>query len=322
MIRSLFVSFALAAAATAQAASFTLFGEGCNGAAVTSPLTLNDNPPALQLASLPNEYAYPVINTTGLPIQVVGYEIFTTTNTGLTETVKTGLLYDNAGPAATVHSTPSSTNAANGTITVGNTQAWYSTSVYPPITIQPGVAFWFHCDAYSKVAPPQHTTAGGVAGPVSNYYRRPSNNMVWTVSVSVARQMFRIHCLPVTPTVPVLMATTLPQFGANFTLQLTAGQPFVPAFLVYGMNRTSWLSLPLPLDLGMFGAAGCVNQTSADVVSLLLLDGSGAATSSMAIPTDTSFAGFTWHNQAALVTPGANALDMTVTNAGTAVVGN
>lgn len=312
----------LLASATAQTASYTLFAEGCNGAAATNCLSLNDVNPVMTVASLPNEYAYPVVNTTGLPIQITGFEIFTTTNTGLTETGKTGLIFDLSGPTATVHTRPDPTNAANGTITVSPVQGWYSTSVYPPITIQPGVAFWFHVDAYSKIAPPQHAVTGGVAGPVANWYRRPSNNMTWTSSVSVARQIFRIHCLPATPVVPALTATGLPQFGQNFTLQLSGGQPWLPGFLVHAFDRTQWLSMPTPVDLSLFGAPTCFAQTSADVASLILLDANGLGTSSMTVPTDPSFGGFTWHNQGAVLVPGANALDMLMTNAGTAVIGN
>lgn len=318
----LLATLTLATAAVAQNASYTLFAEGCNGTAASNCLSLNDTNPTMLVASLPNEYAYPVVNTTGLAIQITGFEIFTTTNTVNTETGKTGLIYDLSGPAATVHTRPDPTNIANGTITVSPTQGWYSTSIYPPVTIQPGVAFWFHVDAYSKIAPPQHAVAGGVAGPVNNWYRRPSNNLVWTSSVSVSRQIFRIHCLPATPTVPSLAATALPQFGANFGLQVSGGQAFLPAFLIYAFDRTQWNSLPTPVDLSLFGAPNCFNQTSTDVVSLLLLDGSGQGSSSFLVPTDPSFGGFTWHNQAAVAAPGVNSIDMLVSNAGTAVVGN
>lgn len=315
---------AFSAGVAAQTASYTLFGEGCNGAAVTTPLSLNDNNPTLQVASLPNEYAYPVINTTGVALTIVGFEIFTTTNTANVETGNTGLIYDLSGPNATVHTRPDPVNCANGTITVAPVAggAWWSTSVYPPITIQPGVAFWFHVDAYSRIAPPQHTTTGGVPGPVANWYRRPSNNMVWTSSVSVARQIFRLHCLPALPKVPALMNTGLPQFGQTLTLDLSGGQPFLPGFMITAFDRTQWLSFPTPVHLAMFGAPNCYNQTSSDIVSLVLLDGTGAGSSAFTIPNNPGLGGFTWHNQGAVLAPGVNSIDMLVTNAGTAVVGN
>ncbi|MGE0142226.1 MAG: hypothetical protein AB7I19_10235 [Planctomycetota bacterium] len=89
----------LASPAFAQTtATFELFGEGCNGATLSNCLTLNDQNPTLQVSSLPSEYAYPVVNTTGGDIQIVGFEIFTVTNTGNVETVNTGLLWDASGP--------------------------------------------------------------------------------------------------------------------------------------------------------------------------------------------------------------------------------
>ncbi len=305
-------------------ASFTLFGEGCNGAVTTNCLSLNDVNPVMTVASLPNEYAYPVLNTTGIPIQVVGFEIFTQTNGAVTQTVNTGVLFDASGATATVHTAPAFTNAANGKITVDATQGWYSTSVYPPVTIPAGGAFWFHVDAYSLVAPPQHATAGGMTGPTSNYWRRPNYaSYAWTVSGSVARQIFRIHCKPATPTVPALLANSLPQLGTNFSLQVSGGTPNLPAFVIWAFDNTQWLTLPTPVDLALFGAPNCFNQTSSDFVTLVLLDPLGQGnTSALAVPNDPNFNGLTWYNQAAALTPGVNAIDMLVTNAGTAVVGN
>src|SRR5688572_5785914 len=197
---SLFAVAAVAGGLTAQGATYRSFAEGCNGSPMSNCVTQNDAAPVMTVSSLPNEYAYPVINTTGVPIQVVGFETFTVTNNTTTNPIpvatgETGILFDLSGPAATVHTRPDPTNVANGTITVTSTQGWYSTAVYPPVTIGPGVAFWIHQDAYSRIAPPQHVAAGGVAGPTSSWYRRPSNNNVWTVSVSVVRPIFRIHCV-------------------------------------------------------------------------------------------------------------------------------
>jgi hypothetical protein len=323
LLRSALILAACTAAATAQTASYTLFGEGCNGAAVTTPLSLNDVNPTLQVASLPNEYAYPVVNTTGTALTIVGFEIFTTTNTTIVETGNTGVIYDLSGPSATAHTRPDPVNCANGKITVAPVAggAWWSTSVYPPVTIQPGVAFWFHVDAYGRIAPPQHVT-GGAAGPVNNWYRRPSNNMVWTSSVSVARQIFRLHCLPGTPSVPALLNSGLPQFGQTLTLNLSGGQPFLAGFLISAFDRTQWLSFPTPVHLAMFGAPNCYNQTSSDIVSLVLLDGTGSGSSPFTIPNNPGLGGFSWHNQATMIVPGVNSIDMLVSNAGTAVVGN
>lgn len=312
----------LASPAFAQTtATFELFGEGCNGATLSNCLTLNDQNPTLQVSSLPNEYAYPVVNTTGGDIQIVGFEIFTVTNTGNVETVNTGLLWDASGPAATVHTQPDPTNAANGKITVTGTQGWYSTSIYPPIVVPAGVAFWFHVDAYALVAPPQHTTTGGVGGPVANWYRRPSNGMVWTRSVSVARQIFRIHCLPASPQVPTIDADQPPRLGQNINFAIGSGQSVFPGLFIVGLDGTQWAGFPTPVDLGLLGAPGCRFYSSSDVISQVTFNASGVATVGLSVPNLPTLSGVELFVQGGALSPGANALSVIFSGAGKGVIG-
>ena len=314
--------FALGGLLSAQApASYTLYGEGCNGAPLSHCLTLNDQNPVMTVASLPNEYAYPVVNTTGAAIQIVGFEIYTVSNTGINETGNTSILWDVSGAGATVHTSPSATAISTGTITVGGTQGWYSTAVNPPVVVPAGVAFWFHVDAYSRIAPPQHSTTGGVAGPVSNWYRRPSNNMVWTRSVSVARQIFRLHCLPETPSVPTLNVDVPPRLGQLSTFAVSGGQPFSLGFFFFGFDGAQWGGLPTPVDLGFLGAPGCGMRTSSDVIMALSLDQTGVGYLALVVPPAPSFAGVTFYNQGSVVVPAANALSMIFSNAGVGTIG-
>lgn len=171
LLASLFLGVCGADASAQVVASYTLGASGCNGSAQSSCLTLNDLNPVLQVASLPNEYAYPVINTSAVAIQVVGFEIYTQSNTGNLERGITRLCLDNSGPNATVLTQPAAALYAQGTIEVGGTAGWYATTVVPPLVVLPGEVFWFTCEAFARIAPPQHVTTGGVAGPVNNYYR-------------------------------------------------------------------------------------------------------------------------------------------------------
>jgi hypothetical protein len=313
---------AIAAVATAQTtASYELYGTGCNGAVVSSCLSLNDVNPVLQVASLPNEYAYPVVNTTGAPIQIIGFEVFTQSNTGNVETGNTGILFDLAGPGATTHTQPAPTNSANGTITVGGTAGWYATTVYPPITIGAGVAFWFHVDAYSRIAPPQHSTTGGVAGPTRNWYRRPSNSMVWTSSVSVARQIFRIHCLPASPTVPSLLVDRAPVLGQQITFRIGGGMPNTAGFFMFGFDGSQWGGMPTPVDLQIIGAPNCLMWTSTDLSTTLPLDGSGTASFTLGVPSTPALSGARFYNQGAMIAPGTGSLGIVFSNAGRGVIG-
>lgn len=315
--------FLLAPVALTQTqASFTPYGTACNGMPSSRCLAQNDGGPNLTVASLPNEYGYPVINTTSSAIQVIGFDIYTVTNTAATETVNTAVLRDDAGAGSLTHTLPAFTAEALGTITVDAVQGWYSTTTYPPMTIQPGEAFWIAHDCFSRVAPAENN--GGVPGPAAPHWRRPTyNGNNWQASSSVTNPIFRIQCLTGSPTAPALLATSLPQLGGSFTMQVSGGTPNLPAFLIFSLDNTQWLAMPTPVDLVLFGAPDCFAYTANEIVSLVLLDAAGqGASAPLAIPNDPSLDGVTWWNQAATISPGANALDLLVTNAGTAVVGN
>ncbi len=314
------VPFLLSAALAAQAASYATFGDGCNGTPPSTCLAINDQNPTHQLTSLPNEYAYPFVNTTGSAMQILGFEIYTTTNTGLVETGRTGFLRDNSGAGATVHTLPAPTNSANGTITVQPQLGWYSTSIHPPMIVQPGEAFWLHCDAYSRIAPPMHTT-GGVNGPAANYWRRPPAVPNWAATGSVFRQIIRVRCVAAAPPVPTVTALTPPALGTTHDLAIAGGPPSQLAILVHAFSRTQGLGLPTPVAVSAAGAPGCYVHTSTDLTSLVVLDPNGAATFPFAIPNNPALTGFTWHNQVAALAPGANPLGILLSNGGTAIVG-
>lgn len=192
----------------------------------------------------------------------------------------------------------------------------------PPVTVPAGVAFWFHVDAYARVAPPQHTTTGGVNGPTTNWYRRPSNGMVWTNSVSVARQMFRIHCLPATPTVPVLSVDQPPVQGQSITFTVSGGLPTTVGIFMFGLDGTLWAGLPTPVDLGFIGASGCSMWTSAELILSLALDAAGTGATTFAVPSSPSLTGAAIFNQGGVLAPGTNALGLIFSNAGTGIIGS
>lgn len=313
----------LTTAASAQIATYAEFGYGCNGDPIVTPFALNDAAPALQVASLPNEYAYPVFNSAATPVQVLGFDVYTRTNVvPATEVGNAGIFLDNSGPAAVVHTSPANTAAATGTIEVTSTVGWYSVAISPPVVVQPGQAFWVQLDAYGKISPPQHTTAGGVAAPAAIFYRRPSNGMVWTSSVSVARPMLRLHAATTTTGIATLMHATTPVQGQTLTLTIANGPANFPAVMVLGFSDTLWLggAITLPVDLGFVGAPNCTNFTSADEISLVILDGVGVGTWSVTVPTDIAFLGLHFFNQGGIL--GApNGLGVYLTNAGRGTVG-
>ncbi|MGE3172203.1 MAG: hypothetical protein AB7O97_06205 [Planctomycetota bacterium] len=314
---------ASAAALCAQApATYSEFGFGCNGAPVVTAFALNDAAPALTVSSLPNEYAYPVFNNAGVAVQVLGFEVYTRTNTLNVEVGNAGIFRDLSGAGALAHTQPDVAGAGVGTIQVTGTEGWCSVAVSPPVLVQPGEAFYVQLDAYNLIAPPQHTTTGGVNAPAQVYYRRPNlSSYAWTPSVSVNRPMVRVTAVPATPGAASLIHSTLPVSGQTLTVDIENGPAFFPALGILGFSDTVWLGLPLPIDLGIVGAPNCTNFTSADQFFFLALDGSGSGSWSLSIPADPFFLGVTFFQQGAIL--GAlNPLGAYVTNAGRATIGS
>jgi hypothetical protein len=120
--------------------------------------------------------------------------------------------------------------------------------------------------------------------------------------------------------VPTLAAAagSRPMLGSSFLLEL-GNLPAGVAFVVMGFSDTSHSPFTLPLDLGQFGMPGC--SMSAEALATQLVIGSGTTANwSLAIPSSNSYIGVLFYNQAFVVDPPANALGLTVSNAGKAHV--
>lgn len=307
----------LSSFAAAQSASYTLYGYGCNGAGVNWCISQNAQNPSLFLASLPNEYAYAVTNTSGVPMQIVGFDAFTVTNTGAVQTVNSALYHDNSGPGALSHTVPSATAIATGRMTVTNVTGWFTTIVSPPLVVAPGECFWIGLDAYSFIAPPQH--ANRTPGPIPAQWRRPG--LAWAATGLVYDPILRVHCAGGQVPVATLTNTGNPLLGTSMQIDLSGGQPFLPAFFFWGFTDTNWVGLPIPVDLAIFGAPGCNVWTSSETPNFLLLDPNGRATQTIAVPATATLSGFTFFNQVAMTEPAANPMGLKVSNAGRGVLG-
>ena len=88
-------------------------------------------------------------------------------------------------------------------------------------------------------------------------------------------------------------------------------------FLLFGLSDSSWNGVGLPMDLGVFGLAGCELRTSPDYV-FALANRDGTAEWSLPLPPDDSLYGFTFFNQA--VVADATGL-LAVTNVARGTVG-
>jgi hypothetical protein len=111
--------------------------------------------------------------------------------------------------------------------------------------------------------------------------------------------------------VPLLGAAagSLPWAERSFTVRLAPIVPGQPAVLFFGVSRTSWSGVPLPLQLGVLGRADCNVLVSLDLAIPLVPAGAAATLTIPALAP--ALVGGVFYNQGA-------SLDLTAGTAGLA----
>lgn len=307
--------------ASAQTASYTLSRDACNGDPVTRCLAQNDTPPlSLYATSLPADYAFALVNTQPVAIQVLGFEIWTSSISGVPETAPTRFYRDASGAGATVGTVPAATPVATGTITVGGYNTWWSTSVYPAPIVQPGEVFWVGFFPGSRIAPPMNANAS-TSPPAPSVQRQSNiNNNAWLPLVAPGYPALRVRCTSDTVAVPQLTNLDLPRLGLPFRLQVGTGSPQTPAIVMWSLSASYWSGLPLPFNLSGMGAPDCFVHQGNEYANFLVTDAAGVAVQTVTMPSAAGLAGVTFYHQAALWSS-ANALNLVTTNLGKAVLG-
>lgn len=119
--------------------------------------------------------------------------------------------------------------------------------------------------------------------------------------------------------VPQLAALggSLPRVGQTFTTRTTNLPLGGPVFQLLGVSDVDYGGTPLPLDLTLLGAPGCLLRTSIEAVQTVQ-NVFGNATWSIAIP---PVLGATFYVQTLPFDPAANASGLTFSNGARAVVG-
>jgi len=312
---------ALASAQT-TVATYSQYGQGCNGGRESVCIAQNDQNPSLVGTSLPNEYCHAVVNNTGQTMTVLGFSMYTATvagTPGVIETVQTGVYRDASGAGATTHTTPDLLAEGLGTIDVDGAAAWYRTTVYPAVIVAPGETFWVGADT-NAVLPPDNST--GAPGPAPSYWRRPPfGGTAWAVTGIVNNPAIRVHCMGSTD-IPLLTATGTPQLGTTFNIDLSNVPASTPgAFFILAFDDTQWLGMPTPVNLAIVGMPQCYAYTSNDDATFTQAAG-GMATFALAIPNSVALDGLQFYNQWAVVDPSVGNLQgLSVSNAGAGVLG-
>jgi hypothetical protein len=122
--------------------------------------------------------------------------------------------------------------------------------------------------------------------------------------------------------VPRLYTNSTPQIGDTFRVQLNQARPATLALLALGFSKTSWLGIPLPLELTGFGAPGCRLLAAIDDTQRATTNATGYGSFQYSIPNDIYLLNIRFYNQWIVVDPGANAFQHAFTNGGEGLIGN
>ncbi|MBL8897586.1 MAG: hypothetical protein JNM84_08160 [Planctomycetes bacterium] len=112
-----------------------------------------------------------------------------------------------------------------------------------------------------------------------------------------------------------------PWIGESFSLEVAPlPSNTLAALMLFGTSNTQWSAIPLPLDFGPLGAAGCLLHVSIEAQAPLQLVGARALQSTN-IPVAPELLGRTLYQQALLLAPGSNPLGIVLSSARAATIG-
>ncbi|MCA8958725.1 MAG: hypothetical protein KDC87_21795 [Planctomycetes bacterium] len=309
-----------AAVSAQQPATYEIYGHGCAGTGVDPVVcgSLNDKTstftPIGNNTALPNEYCYH--HKAASAITVVGIRLWSRTlSTNPSELIGIGFY-------RAVSGAPSTTPEVIGTMLVTNTDDFHTGYFSTPVTVAANEEFWV--SQFDSNVVRAAGTSNGVVATGTTYWRRPANSTsAWSATGIVSNPSYHILCMGSGTSgtgIPNLMHTGLPKLGATFSVDIHHAPMSVATLLLGVSDTTSW-GVPLPLDLGLFGAPGCKVFASAEFMVPAGVPINGSASVKLTVPNSPTLSGFKFYNQFWIVEPSVNAMGLTTTNAGVGTIG-
>jgi hypothetical protein len=118
---------------------------------------------------------------------------------------------------------------------------------------------------------------------------------------------FGTPCATASGSLPRIGATGSPVIGTHYAVHLSQVEPGLDVFLAIGGSSTSWLGVPLPLDLGLVGMPGCDLLVALTKVfaaeTTEVTPGLGEATFTLRIPDQPALLGLTAFAQGFVANP-------------------
>ncbi|MEE2888576.1 MAG: M36 family metallopeptidase, partial [Planctomycetota bacterium] len=294
-----------------NAATFTIFGNGCQGTGKGPSFCVSNNSTGgtLTNTTAANEYAYQVINSTART--VTGFEVYSDATGSSPVTVQTAIYAD------TGSGMPSTSPLASGTITIGTTPGFYRSNISVSV---PAGNFYVSVD-HSAATTYLANVSSGASG-IAFWRRPPMGSGAFARSGLVSRSSFRVLCAGGGGNaVPLLSNDGLPEIGHSFDVTIEQGRANAPATLLNGISNTVWGGGALPFSLAPLGASGCDLLVSPDYALGIALDSQGKGQVTFPVPNVPAYFGLKVHHQYYVLDPSVNTLGIAVTRGGTSKVG-
>ena len=225
------------------------------------------------------------------------------------------------------------TNLGGAQWSMARINGWQGASFAAPALILPNTTFWIvwapvngaQASVEVQTVPNAPSYRGSFDG--GQNWSGPFADHLWKYRILCGGQpghyeVFGSSCSGATRRRPELGFASVPTLAQNSTVLVQGGTPSGNAFLTFGGSSTSWGALALPFDLTPLGGGGCSVLASFDLVVPTTLDGAGLGSVAFGVPNDPSLLGQPFFNQWVVADPGANALQLLLSNGGRARVGN
>lgn len=167
------------------------------------------------------------------------------------------------------------------------------------------------CNDYLRVSPEQQRTARDWLQQTHRKYLLDRCNVPGLVT------SFGSSCVASQK----LSAAGNPGLGDLIAYDLTGAPAARPMNFAIGLSRRAWGPLPLPLNLGFLGAAGCYALNDQLVVIRMTTDSRGNARFLTRLPNDPTLYKRVFYTQGVVFDPSANSAGLTTTNALQTIVG-
>ena len=167
----------------------------------------------------------------------------------------------------------------------------------------------------------QYPDATTVSGAISRIYGTTATASTGTVQRNYGLVMrFDTASSPVR-VAPALSNSGVPELGKVFRLNIAQAKTSTAAVLIFGLSKSSWGAIKLPLNLSFLGAKDCNLLCSYDLTFVTATNTAGNGGISFGVPNVASMRGKIFHNQYFVIDKAANGLGLAFTNGGSARIG-